>query len=657
MDSESIAIGLITSLAILPALRWVRHRLARAALFVGVLCATTFAAASYRAATPAPLRESEVQTRPIRVPSDDYVGVDTCLACHPSQHASWTASYHRTMTQVANEDTVLAPFDGRVLEDQGRQVRVFRSGEGHWAEFDDPAGTGERVQRAIVLTTGSHSEQFYWYASGNGRRLGLLGFVWRIPEQRWIPYLDVTVSPNPGHGPLSPPEGTWNRGCMFCHTTRPKMRLDPRNQNFDTQVTNFGIACEACHGPGAAHVEANRNPVRRYALSWNDEPDPTIVNPARLSPRRASQVCGQCHGILPFLLPGEHAATLSAEGLAFRPGDELDATRKLVRPSLPERPEWLQKMLELDPSYLRNRFWSDGFVRVSGREYNGLIDSPCFQDGSGEMQLSCLSCHEMHPEDDDPRPAREWADDQLRPGARGDEACLGCHTAMREQVAAHSHHPSESEGARCMNCHMPFTTFGLLRGIRSHTIESPSVQSSLASGRPNGCNLCHLDQSLGWTAETLEEWYGIEPPPLTAQERSLPASWVWALSGDAGQRAVLASSFGWEPAREASKPTWHGAILARLLDDPYHAVRLVAHRSLQSLPEFADFHYARGARVPERRAAVGRALARWNEAQGNGGQEELARLSSTARTAGVGPAEILARLQAERDDTPIVLQE
>ena len=29
---------------------------------------------------------------------------------------------------------------------------------------------------------------------------------------------------------------------------------------------------------------------------------------------------------------------------------------------------------------------------VTGREYNGLLDTPCFQRG----KMSCLSCHSMH---------------------------------------------------------------------------------------------------------------------------------------------------------------------------------------------------------------------------------------------------------------------
>ena len=31
-----------------------------------------------------------------------------CAACHPGEHTSWAATYHRTMTQRAGPDTVLA---------------------------------------------------------------------------------------------------------------------------------------------------------------------------------------------------------------------------------------------------------------------------------------------------------------------------------------------------------------------------------------------------------------------------------------------------------------------------------------------------------------------------------------------------------------------
>ena len=48
---------------------------------------------------------------------------------------------------------------------------------------------------------------------------------------------------------------------------------------------------------------------------------------------------------------------------------------------------------------------------------------------------------------------------------------------------------------------MTATTYGLVKAIRSHLIDSPTVESSLTTGRPNACNLCHLDRTLDWTAD------------------------------------------------------------------------------------------------------------------------------------------------------------
>src|SRR6185312_2457869 len=54
--------------------------------------------------------------RPVKVASDRYVSSRTCRACHPSQYASWHASYHRTMTQVATPQSVATGFDGVRVE-------------------------------------------------------------------------------------------------------------------------------------------------------------------------------------------------------------------------------------------------------------------------------------------------------------------------------------------------------------------------------------------------------------------------------------------------------------------------------------------------------------------------------------------------------------
>jgi len=104
-------------------------------------------------------------------------------------------------------------------------------------------------------------------------------------------------------------------------------------------------------------------------------------------------------------------------------------------------------------------------VRVSGREYSGMTESPGFQRG----EMSCLSCHQMHQAFDDSRPRHEWADDQLKRGMRGNQACIQCHHELADSktLTDHTHHAADSSGSKCYNCHMSQTTYGLLKANRS----------------------------------------------------------------------------------------------------------------------------------------------------------------------------------------------
>jgi hypothetical protein len=128
---------------------------------------------------------------------------------------------------------------------------------------------------------------------------------------------------------------------------------------------------------------------------------------------------------------------------------------------------------------------------------------------------------------------------------------------------------------------MPHTTYGVLKAIRSHQVSSPRVSDELVTGRPNACNLCHLDKTLAWTAEYLTLWYGQPAPPLPDGHKDVADAVRLALAGDAGQRALVAWHFGWEPAVRASGKGWVPAILATLLDDSYAAVRCIAERSFR----------------------------------------------------------------------------
>jgi len=510
---------------------------------------------------------SPATDRPLELAHEGYVSSRACKACHPEQYGSWHRSYHRTMTQPGSTDTVLGPVDGVVVHSRGRPYALERRGKEVWVELDDPDWTGDprqapRVERQIVQTTGSHNEQFFWIASGQTRQLTILPIMYRLlDEQRWES-LDGCCISTPGAVQDSG-MGRWNRVCNRCHATHALPRIDQATNEMDTRMAEFGIACEACHGPGGEHAEGQRDPRRRYAEHFGRESELAIVDPSRLPKERSAEVCGQCHSISGFH-DDPAREQWRREGFPFRPGDVLADTRPLLTSG-------------------DDHFWSDGMIRVSGREYNGLVRSPCFERG----EMTCLSCHSMHKEEDDPRSLDEWATDQLKPGMDGDAACTQCHTqfATRDAIAAHTHHAPGSTGSSCMNCHMPYTTYGLLKGIRSHTIASPSVQESVTTGRPNACNLCHLDRTLAWTGEKLERFYGIAPPELGEEERTIAAGVLWAVRGDSGQRALSVWSMGWDPARAASGTDWMTPFLLVALRDPYSAVRMIAQRTIARQPE------------------------------------------------------------------------
>lgn len=565
----------------------------------------------------------------------EYATSDRCEPCHPSQYHSWHRGYHRTMTQYASPETVRGDFDDVPLNRSGYDVHLSREGDDFMVEMVDPlwryeidAGqrpppqpgeTEPRVRRRIALVTGSHHMQVYWVPSNVGNGLLSLPFTWLLDERRWVPRSDVFLRPvETERHPLQ----VWNVSCIKCHATGGQPNALVGGKEIRTTVAEMGIACEACHGPAEAHVAANQNPLRRYWLHVRGASDPTIVNPARLAATPSSQVCGQCHSLNDASFEIELGA-----GKTYVPGDDLEKTMPLLRP-LHMTPALEQKIAE-DPLYPRNYFWADNTIRVSSRDYSGMIESKCMTSG----KLSCGTCHSMHESD----PVNLLAE-----GKEGDAPCVQCHPAIGGAIEAHTHHRGNSAGSRCYNCHMPYTVYGLMKGIRSHLIDSPIVTGrSGGSEHPNACNLCHVDRSLGWTAQALERWY--HKPAVAGLTDTTPAAVDWLLSGDAVLRAIAAWHLGWEAARTAAPTTTAVPYLVAALADPYAAVRYVAGHSLKAIDPTSQFDYL--ASPAERQQAGDRILKRWIA---QSPENEHALSAANAR---------IKRLIEKRDDTAVQAME
>ncbi|GAB4207795.1 MAG: hypothetical protein OHK0013_25710 [Sandaracinaceae bacterium] len=505
---------------------------------------------------------SDDLSRPRDLHAVGFVGSAACERCHADHAASFARTFHRTMTREATRENVRAPFAGETLAYGGFVARMTREpdAEGTLRFVVTLTRGDEIVDRAVVdRTVGSRRHQ--QLLARQDDRWVRLPVAWNVEEERWFHMNEAFLTADPDGldgGSIALADYArhvvpWNDNCVFCHNVGARPGLDPASGLFRTEVAELGIACEACHGPGAEHVRANRSPLRRYALHRGGlgarRPDPTIVDPSALSPERAADVCGRCHGqrvtddVLRFL----------REGDPFVPGEDL---------ALYSAPLFADTTMNGREGVFAARFWGDGTARLTAYEYQGLIQSRCATEGG----LTCIDCHAMH--EGDPR-------GQIRPSMQGDAMCTRCHELLGETSARLAHVQPPATRTRtaavegpvhqhvgCADCHMPRIVYGIRAIHRSHRIDAPSRHpppSPEAGDRPDACALCHLE---GGSA-------------------GQPGAQLFA--GDPIQRAVVAAALGQRDTASPSPRERTALLLEAMRDDDYPAIRAIAWAGVRAL--------------------------------------------------------------------------
>jgi predicted CXXCH cytochrome family protein len=230
-------------------------------------------------------------------------------------------------------------------------------------------------------------------------------------------------------------------------------------------------------------------------------------------------------------------------------------------------------------------------------EYSDAVRGSCYS------QLTCVHCHNPHQ-----ALGPKWT----RTPEQDDALCLKCHErlAPAEARVAHTHHPMGSDGARCMNCHMPRLNEGLNEVVRTHMIYSPTRADMIEANHPNACNQCHTDQTIDWTVGRLKAWYGrsYNEAKLAANypQRQRPAALGWLQSDNEAVRLVGADSLVRARDRRALPE------LLDALDDPYLVNRQFTAKGLQGMLglRLGDVGYRFYLTTEERRPALERLRAR-----------------------------------------------
>ncbi len=497
-----------------------------------------------------------VQAPRAALPADapSFVGSAVCSSCHASEMAAWHGSHHDLAMAEANEKTVLGNFAGATFTQDGITSRFFRRDGKYFVNTDGP--DGKLADFEIRYTFGVYPLQQYLIAFPDGR-LQALGIAWdarpqKLGGQRWF-HLYPKDAPKAG-SPLhwTGLDQTWNFQCAECHSTELRKNYDAANNTYATTWAEINVGCEACHGPGAAHVAWAKGGQHgdngltvqfdeRRNVHWSLDPaSDTVVRSTPRTSAKELETCGVCHA----------RSTKIAE--TWRPGDSLLQSHlpALLQPGL---------------------FEVDGKMQDEVYNYASFRQSRMFAAG-----VSCSDCHNPH---------------SLKLVADGDGVCLQCHTGDTFATTAHHHHPVTSPGARCVACHMSVRTYMVVDPRHDHGFRIPRPDESVRFGTSNTCNDCHADKDAAWGAAAVVRWYGPQRKGFQTWTEALAADHA----GSANAATLLARLASSEQAPSIARATaledlamypGRDAVAAaqRGLTDADPLVRLAALRTLQSYP-------------------------------------------------------------------------
>jgi Tfp pilus assembly protein PilF len=290
-----------------------------------------------------------------------YLGRESCLPCHSGNAACFSQTgmgrsfYPLTPDRIEEDFTENNEF---VDERTGLHYRMYeRDGKFYQRQFLlDSHGREMAVdEHELVYVIGSNNHGRAYVTVRQGK-LFQAPVCWDPTNEFWMfcPGFDLTNSNFSREISYS---------CISCHNGR--MELVEGERNLYREPLPHGIGCERCHGPGELHV------ARHEQDPWGlqGEPDPTIVNPARLPRVERIQVCFQCH--LGDTSGTELVLRHGRSRGEFRPGQRI--TEVLI-------PFRFKQQLQYD----------FGISSQADR----LILSRCFTESDGKLE--CLTCHNPH---------------------------------------------------------------------------------------------------------------------------------------------------------------------------------------------------------------------------------------------------------------------
>lgn len=441
--------------------------------------------------------------------NEGYVGSRVCFGCHSEIFRSYkTTGMGRSMSLVNGMNAPLGAGGSTTVQSQklGRSFTVSGNESGiSQSEFELDSSGREifRDTHCLIYAIGSgHAGRTYLVRRGDSLFEAPLSFYSR--PRKW------DLSP----GYQSQDVGFSRKvddACLTCHTGRVQLVLGADAGFSGEKDADLSVSCENCHGPGQQHVKE-----RAAAIPVQKGSDTSIVNPGRLEPWLADNVCMSCHeaSSTRVLQPGKSFSD-------FRPGQPLDETVAIFA--------------------LRSK--EEASRSMPLQHYTSMLVSKCYRASGGK--LSCLSCHDPHSEPADPV-------SYFR------QRCLACHTNSDCRVST-AVREARNPRNDCAGCHMPKRE---LREISHSTLtdhrilvrpDEPYPADAIAQSRASFGSLVHVNATPGIPDKvpnlTLLEAYSALLPSNPSLEHDYNLALDRAASTNPNSCGVL-SKLGWRSSKQ-----------------------------------------------------------------------------------------------------------
>ena len=348
--------------------------------------------------------------------SVEYVGSEVCKNCHTSIYTSFMKTGMGQSFDEATRQKSSTDFNHEPLYDSFSNFyyRPFWNKDSLFLleyRLDENGDTlhARRERVDYIVGSGQHT---------NSHIQNRNGYLHQLPFTYYTQKGILNLPPGFEKGNNSRFSRDLGLECISCHNSFPDM-----TEKSTIKFANMpqGIGCERCHGPGELHVQQK---LAGDIVDTKTETDYSIVNPAKLSFEKQTDLCMRCH------LQGNALLKDGKEWTDFKPGMDLKDYINVFMPVLSDQ--------------------KGAFIMAAHPDR--LRQSACFiksqTDDPKATALTCITCHNPH------LSVHETSSSVFI------ETCNSCHEEHQVNKC-----PKATVDANCLDCHMQ----------KSGTVDIPHV--------------------------------------------------------------------------------------------------------------------------------------------------------------------------------------